>query len=289
MKTEDAVDSFLRQKRREGKSHWTIDGYRTSILKFRVIAPPVAEDIDRRVVERFVDSLLDEAIRPETVAHHCRGVKVFCRWLHEEEILDANPWARVKIPKVPAKMHNNLPTRDDFDRLCAACDQRTLAGRRDLAVLHFLFETGVRVSELAGLKKSDVDFDLGQARVFGKGAKERFVFFGRKTSLALTRYRMRLERGDDPPTFFVTSRAEPLTENTVRLMLKRLTLKSGVTADTNPHAFRHAFATAYLRNGGDLHSLQRLLGHASLAIVTTYLSLVTEDLSAKHRQFSPLA
>ena len=293
MRFTEAVDDFLRVKRREGLTQSTLDGYRRTLAGF---AKSLSEDdlalADRRAYDRFIDGFYERGCSKATVAHHWRGLKVFSRWALDEKLIDDDPFTRMKAPKLDVRLHDNLITRDDFDKLIAACPPRTFAGRRDRAVLDFLYETGVRVSELSGLRTDDVDLDAGRAKVWGKGSKERFVFFGPTTALAMEKYRQmfrRMWQKPDPYLFFVSINLVPMTESMVRQMLLRRAKDAGVTRDVNPHAFRHAFATQFLRNGGDLNSLQRLLGHANLAIVTRYLSLVTDDLAEKHARHSPLA
>jgi site-specific recombinase XerD len=288
MKYSDAVDDFLRVKRREGLSQSTIDGYRRTLASFGKSVPGDLFPPTRQDYERFIDGYYDRGVSKATIAHHWRNLKVFSRWATEEGLCE-DTFAKIKAPKVDVRLHANLLSLKDFEALVAACPPKTLLGRRDRAILHVLYETGVRVGELCAMKDEDVDLDLGRAKVWGKGSKERFVFFGDRTALAMTRYRMMLRRIKEPTLFFVTQDMAPMNEQMVRLMLIRRAKAAGVTADVNPHAFRHAFATNYLRAGGDLNSLQRILGHASLAIVTRYLSLATDDLAVKHRQFSPLS
>lgn len=290
MNLTDAVDDFLRVKRREGLSPTTINGYRKSLLKFQSTSKTQAvEELDRKDYEAFLDDCMDRGLTKDTVAHYYRELKVFARWCHEEQLVGSNAFARIKTPRLDARLKTNLLTRKDFDAMVATCDAKNIIGRRDIAILHFLYETGVRVSEICSMAAEDVDLDLGRAKVWGKGSKERFVFFGNPTALAMQRYRMKLKHYREPMMFFVTRDLQPMVGNTVAQMLIRRAAKAGVTADVNPHAFRHAFATSYLRSGGDLHSLQRILGHASLAIVTRYLSLVTDDLALKHGKFGPLS
>lgn len=285
----DARDQFLRAKRREGLSPRTLEGYRKTLTKFLAETEAAAtDDLDRQAIERWIDDRMDDGMKPVTLAHYCREVKVWCRWLHEEGLAGVNAFAGVKMRKVTPDLHT-LISEASFEKMLAACPKATAGGRRDRAILCFLYDTGVRVGELVTLKAEDVDLDAGQAKVRGKGAKERIVFFGDETALALQRYRMRLETRVRPEMFFVTDTWQPMRPNTVNLLLARVAGRSGVGKPFNPHAFRHTFATNYLRAGGDLHSLQRLLGHADLQIVTRYLSLVTEDLAAKHKQFSPMA
>lgn len=292
MNLRDAHDYFISAKLGEGISPKTELGYRRSFQQF-VDALGDGDQIDvKRItvfaVRDFIRGLQQRELSQSTVARYVRELKVFCRWLRVEDLIPVDPFAdRVKVPTTDKLLLPFIPD-SDFKKLLAACNRRDHLGRRDYAILCFLWDTGVRVSELTGLQVEVVNLRSGIATVIGKGRKERTVFFSPATRSALLGYRARLGRLATSPYFFVSRSNQPLQPNAINQMLVRISKRAGVASSTNPHAFRHSFARNYLMAGGDLHSLQRLLGHATLEVVRLYLNLSTEDLATKHEQFSPM-
>lgn len=293
MNLRDAHDYFISAKVGEGISPKTEHGYRRSFQQF-VDSLGESDQTDVKVITVFsvrdyIRSLQARNLAPMSVARYVRELKVFCRWLRSEDLIPIDPFAdRVKVPTTHSPLMPYIPDAD-FKKLLEACDRRDHLGRRDYAILCFMWDTGVRVSELTGLRVENLDTRAGTAKVLGKGQKERIVFFDPATRAAMLGYRARLGRLASSPYFFVSRSNQPLKPNAINQLLVRLSKRAGVTVNTNPHAFRHSFARNYLMAGGDLHSLQRLLGHASLEIVKLYLNLSTGDLAQKHEQFSPMS
>jgi site-specific recombinase XerD len=157
---------------------------------------------------------------------------------------------------------------------------------RDRAIVVLFFDTGLRLSELAGLRPCDLRPD-GSAKVMGKGARERVVPVGSAARQALLRY-LRQEGGSDPnQPIFRSRRHGPLTARSIQQVFKRLKARAGIPGRCSPHTLRHTFARAFLVNGGDAFSLQRILGHATLDMVKRYVALADSDLAVRHRTASP--
>ena len=154
-----------------------------------------------------------------------------------------------------------------------------------------LLDTGLRASELVGLAVSDVNLDDGLLKVYGKGNKERVVPIGARVQRALWKYLQRHRpQPANPlcPILFLTASGRPITVDRLRTIIKKYASKAGIEGvRCSPHTFRHTFAVSYLRNGGDIFSLQRILGHSSLDIVRIYVNLAVADVKACHRRFSP--
>ena len=184
-------------------------------------------------------------------------------------------------------------TDDEFRAMIAACNPRNSIGRRDVAMLMLLMDTGVRVSEAVGLDVADVNLAQRTAQLrVTKGKRERTVFFSPQTALALTRYLGR-RRKDDGKLFMPIRQHASLTRITTgafRERLEKLAIAAGIDPKrVHPHAFRHTMATNYLREGGDPASLQAMLGHSDVSTtVRNYAHLVTADLQKKHDQFSSM-
>ena len=153
-----------------------------------------------------------------------------------------------------------------------------------------LLDTGLRISELVNLKMDDVHMDEGYLKVMGKGKKERIVPVGNNAQRALQRYLFRFRpKPNNPATnnVFLSTSSQPLTENSMKLMFTRLAHRSGVYR-LHAHLCRHTFATRFLINGGDVFSLQQILGHSTLEMVRHYVNLATSHIAIQHQKYSPL-
>jgi integrase/recombinase XerD len=160
-------------------------------------------------------------------------------------------------------------------------------------MLEFAYASGVRVSELIGLKSRDVSIDEGLAVVFGKGAKERIVPVGRAARSALVTYlreiRPHLVRGQAEGTVFLNARGRPLSRMGVWKILRKHVRRAGITKRVTPHTLRHSFATHLLEGGADLAAVQEMLGHADIATTQIYTHVEREYLRDVHRRYHPRA
>jgi integrase/recombinase XerD len=197
----------------------------------------------------------------------------------------------VRAPKLPRRLPKNL-SEDQVETLLGTPDVGTPLGLRDRAMLETLYATGLRVSELTGLKMAQVSLDMGVVRVLGKGSKERLVPLGEEAIAWIKRYletaRTALApkaRGD---AMFVTARGGPLTRQGFWALLKRYAVKAGIpAASLSPHVLRHAFATHLLNHGADLRVVQLLLGHADITTTTIYTHVARERLKSLHARHHP--
>jgi integrase/recombinase XerD len=209
------------------------------------------------------------------------------RFLVREEVIEANPVAKVEKVRVPTKVIETFSPAQ-VEALLATCNGRSFNGARLRAVILTLLDCGLRVSELCGLSLEDVSWDERTLRVMGKGSKERLVPFGEATRQALMGYVSR--RGEVPrqDALFVTCYGDPMSRRDAHRMLRRAGEKAELTGvRCSPHTFRHTCAVMYLRNGGDAFSLQRLLGHSSLEMTRRYAELAQTDVIDRHRACSP--
>lgn len=297
MQLDRAIDLYLQSKRAEGKTEATIRTYTDHLFRFAKDMPEIEEvsDIDKYSLQGYIAKLQARpTLKAVSVNSRVRSLRGFCSWLYEEELLRSNPFrterGRLKMPKFEQEVPETL-SDIDFRKLLATCDRSTNRGRRDEAILMFLFDTGVRVGELVNIQRERLDTRNRRAVVMGKGRKERNVFFSPQTAVALTRYLTRM--GDrawvESEWVFMGWRGRRMTTYGVNQMLDRRAKEAGVTARCNPHTFRHTFATNYLRMGGDPATLQRILGHSDISTtVRIYTHLVGDDLAKAHDQFSPM-
>jgi site-specific recombinase XerD len=216
-----------------------------------------------------------------------RALKAFFNWLHREGYTAAYRLRQLRNLRTQQKIEDIL-AEDEIGRILATCDTRTRWGARDHAMLTLLLDTGLRMSELIGLKLRDVDLEAGSLKVLGKGNKERIVPFGVAAQKTVWRYvhQVRPEPlGAD--YLFLTLDGAPFTRDGFRSLIKRVGARAGVPR-LHPHLCRHTFATCYLINGGDVFSLQQILGHTTLEMVRRYVRLASAHVAVQHRKFSPM-
>ncbi|PYE55297.1 tyrosine-type recombinase/integrase [Deinococcus yavapaiensis] len=267
-------------------------------------------DVSRRTLARFLE---EQGIEPDTatltVSHlrayllwleeqglgpggihaHARGIKAVFNWAEKEELLTRNPAKRLELPSLPKERQPTVTTAV-AQALQKAC-KKTEQPLRDVAIVLTLFDTGVRVHELIGLKLEDLQFERGLVRVMGKGAKERYVPIGSRAMSAVSAYirRERHQRHAGVFNVFLGRSGEPLTRAGVSIRLAKLAKCIDVNREVcAPHAFRRGFAVEFLRNGGDVFTLQQIMGHSSLDMTRRYVTFLDDDLKAAHPRFSPV-
>lgn len=220
--------------------------------------------------------------------------KRFYRWALRERLLGTDPTLKLQAAKQPLRMPKTL-TEAQVEALLNAPDTSGALGLRDRTMLELMYASGLRVSELVGLKVLNVSLNDNVLRVFGKGNKERLVPFGEVASLWLKRYlaqpRAELLAGHASEALFVTRRGSTPGTAMSRVMFWMLVKKyaqlSGITAPLSPHTLRHAFATHLLNHGADLRAVQLLLGHVDISTTTIYTHVARERLKTLHAQHHP--
>lgn len=227
-------------------------------------------------------------LSPVAIRNYIRDLKTFAAWLADERYTTTHVLGTLRNPKADETPIEPF-SDEEIQRIFAALDPTDVFGIRDYVVLHTLWDTGLRVGELVALTLDDVDLVHGEIRVaHAKFGKWRDVGFGKQTHKFLTRY---LAMGRPTPVFeherrfFLSLDGYPLTEGTVQRLCTRLSHKTGI--HTHCHRFRHTFAVNMLRNGTDIRTLQKLMGHASIQILTRYLNLASADAVATHQNNSP--
>ena len=197
----------------------------------------------------------------------------------------------LKLPKTPRKVISTF-SQEQIQKILNSIDKKSSHGFRNYTMILLLLDTGIRLSELIGLQMEDIDFLQSFILVKGKGNKERVVPFGRQVRRTLRRYIMHSRPETDSPRtneVFLTDDGLPFQPRAVQSMLLRLSKRAKMSeVRLNPHRFRHTFATQYLVQGGDIFSLQKILGHSSLEVVRMYINLITSDILQQHRKFSPV-
>jgi integrase/recombinase XerD len=242
-------------------------------------------------VEAFLAAQYADRAKATSIARRLSSLRRFYALQVQLGTLSADPTLRVRSPKLPRRLPKNVSEKE-VDALLAAPVTDTVLGLRDRAMLETLYATGLRVSELTGLKIAQVSLDMGVVRVLGKGRKERLVPLGEEAIAWIKRYlaeaRTGLADGGKSDALFLTARRTPMTRQGFWLLIKRYGRKAGIpAARLSPHVLRHAFATHLLNHGADLRVVQLLLGHADITTTTIYTHVARERLKQLHAQHHP--
>lgn len=291
----DVVEEYLAALRVAGRSPRTTDWYRANLAEFirfleRDGRAATVADLQPAAVRRWLLALnaRDRQLAPSSLAGRVRTIKAFGTWIAAELDLPANPVRMVPIPRVPDRLVPSL--RDHEVARLVQTASESQQPQRDLALLLVMIDTGMRLSEVASLNAGDIDLIEGRCRVMGKGSRERLVPIGRRTRKALRGWSSaRRPSVAATSPLFVGRHGSRLSPRGVHQLVHRLARRAGIETRCSPHVLRHTFARAFLTNGGDVFSLQRILGHSprSIQVTRRYVELLDEDLRAVHRFASP--
>ena len=250
------------------------------------------ETVDFRTIRNYLGHLHD-GYKKTTIARKLSTIRSFFYFLEKRGLGKDNPAADIPTPKLGRYIPAYLQV-DDMFRLLEGPDRAKPLGLRDLAILEVLYSCGIRVSELAGLNLTSVDFDQRLVKVLGKGNKERIVPIGQHALKALNQYleatislRKRVigNRQDSP--LFINFRGGRLSTRSIERVIKKYEREQGLMTEITPHALRHSFATHLLDGGADLRSVQELLGHASLSTTQKYTHVSLDRLMAVYDKSHP--
>lgn len=244
------------------------------------------------VVRRYVDSLYKAGLASRSIARHITTLRNLYGHLIEKGAVDADPTAHLAAPRQWQSLPKYL-NKKQIDDLMASCDSSRPRGLRDRAMLELLYATGLRVSELCGVRVSELERNMGVVRVVGKGNKHRIVPVGRPALRAVEEYlgngRPRLLKGRASPYLFVTNRGGAMTRQAFWLLLAGYGKKAGIFHDLTPHVLRHTFATHLLEGGADLRSLQSMLGHSDISTTQIYTHVLRSRLRRTVDEHHPRA
>jgi len=243
-------------------------------------------------LREFIYFLKDLGLAATTIRRQISALRTYYKFLVGEGIAARDPSERIESPKRWRVLPTVLSVAE-IDRLLAAPNTDEPLAIRDRALLEFAYATGVRVSELVGLKLQDILFTDGVARVFGKGAKERLVPVGRRALGAVSLYareiRPTLDRGKGRGILFLNARGTPLSRVGAWGVIKATARRAGISKRVTPHTLRHTFATHLLEGGADLRAVQEMLGHADLATTQLYTHVDRDYLRSVHKSYHPRA
>ena len=290
--TIDAYVSYLRDVRRMSPN--TVENYARDLASLAAFAERRGIDVgqlQRRDLEAFVRSLMSSGLAPRSVARTVACVRGFYRFVALERPDQKSPAEDLRAPRAWPALPKFLDL-EEVDRLLAQPDVSTERGLRDKALIEMLYATGMRVSELLGLKPGDLNLDEGYLTCTGKGDKQRIVPIGQQAADWVRRYirdgRPLLLPKRTSPWLFVNARdGGPLSRVGFWKVLKAYGIKAGITREISPHVLRHSFATHLLERGADLRAIQVMLGHADLSTTQIYTHVLEARLRAVYDRFHP--
>lgn len=278
----------------DGLAKATLDSYRTDLGRLAGwLAETQAEalrDARETTLTAFIAQLARQT-RASSQARYLSTLRRFYRWQVGRGHIAVDPTLKLANPSRPSRLPKTMSEKQ-VEQLLAAPDLDTPLGLRDRAMLETLYATGLRVSELVGLRVHEVSLADGVLRAFGKGSKERLVPLGQIAIDWLMRYlneaRSEILKGQHSDALFVTGRGGPMTRQAFWQLIKRYALLAGIAPEKlSPHVLRHAFATHLLNHGADLRVVQLLLGHADISTTQIYTHVARERLKSLHAIHHP--
>lgn len=259
-------------------------------MKYGNLAP---QKVERNHVQAFIEYINELGLAAQSQARILSGLKAFFKFLMVEELTDRDPCQLIEGPKLGRKLPDTLDL-DEIERMLNAFDLSTPEGFRNRAMLEVLYSSGLRVSELVDLKRSNVYRDIGFLRIIGKGKKERLAPIGREAMKYLTLYenevrvRVPVKPGHENYVF-LNRRGAKLTRVMIFTIIKQIALTAGIRKSISPHTFRHSFATHLIEGGADLRAVQEMLGHESITTTEIYTHLDRDYLRQVIQEFHPRA
>jgi len=275
---------------KNASSH-TVTNYKIDLKDFsETVKDKPVEQVTHLDVRLFLAKLKEKNFSKRSVARKMACIRSFFKFLYREGYIKSNPSSSLSTPKIEKRLPLFL-NADDVVRLLESPDPSDYIGLRDRAILETLYSTGIRVSELVGLSKEDIDFISGVLKVYGKGKKERLVPIGDKALRAIRAYFEKIgvtEINEKKPVFLNKSKTR-VSDRAVRRIVDKYIRKASLNENISPHSLRHSFATHMLDRGADLRSVQELLGHANLSTTQIYTHVTTERLKAIYDKVHPRA
>lgn len=273
----EKIKLFLSSKKIEGLSKNTLDSYKLELGIFAERVKKRTNEISTADIRVFLGSF--EHLKMSSISRKLSVLKSFFGWLTFEELLDRDPTAKLKPPKLEKRLPKALSI-EELEMLREACKTN-----RQRALIEVLYATGCRLSEVQQLNRKDIDFNTQSCKVIGKGDKEREVYFSFKAIYHLRKYLM--TRLDDEQALFITERRpyRRLSHRGIQREIGIIAIEAKLEKKVSPHTLRHTFATLTLNNGADLVAVQHLLGHSDPSTTQGYAVLSEERKRQAHRKY----
>jgi integrase/recombinase XerC len=297
----DEIDRFLNYQQTErNASELTLKSYSEDLTALadyleeaREGCCPSPSEVSPFELRGYVGALHEAEYAKSTIARRLASLRSFYRFGQREGWVENNPAKALRNPRQGRTLPHFL-SAEDIGHLLRAPSAKTVAGKRDRAILETMYSAGLRVSEAVGLNDGDLDFRAGLARVRGKGKRERFAPLGSYATEAIAKWldvrklHVSEPSGAEAPVF-VNKFGKRITTRSVARMLEKYLKEAGLDGRTSPHSLRHSFATHLLDRGADIRSVQELLGHKSLVTTQIYTHVSTAGLREIYEKTHPRA
>ncbi|MDO8527551.1 MAG: site-specific tyrosine recombinase XerD [Deltaproteobacteria bacterium] len=288
----DQYLNYLRVERRLAVN--SLEAYASDLRFFSAFVKSEKVSSPGKITEShllaFLVDLHRKKLKGRSVARYLVSLRGWFGFMLNEKHIAADPTAQIEMPRAMKKLPHFLSLKE-IDQILQSCDVKNPKGLRNFCILHFLYATGLRVSELTGLKVGHLDFEAGYLLTMGKGSKERIVPMGREAMAALKKY---LEEGrplllgkKQTESVFISSRGTALTRQRVWQILIAMARQAGLNKRITPHMLRHSFATHLLERGADLRSVQTMLGHSDVTTTQIYTHVSATHLKSLYDKFHP--
>lgn len=282
----EAIHEFILASEADGRSTSTLTWYKSLMGAFeRAFPDAYVQQVTANEIRQYIVSVRKRYDVEDTVSAHTRSLHKFWKWASLEYDIP-NPMRNIKYPNKPQAKPRAV-SLEDIKKMFQAT-RKSVSGERDRAILAFLLDTGCRAAGLCNLELADLDIELQKALVTEKGNKTRGIVFGQRTKALLMEWMAKREP-NVPYVFHNLETLEPLRPNGLYQLLRRLAKRAGVTK-FNPHGFRHTFAKEYIKSGGDLATLSRLMGHRDVSTTVSHYTIFTDrEIAESHERFSPMS
>lgn len=288
------ISEFLWVGASENKSATTMENYKYALQAFLDFTGDIdMNDLEQRLIRKYIAYDLSRTVNgnpvsSQTVLKHFSVIRNFCNWAYSERIIDTNPATGIRPPNTGDEMPRTL-SEEELKKVF-----RQLSGKdrfRDKLIFELFLSTGIRLNECASLNVEDIDFENRYVHILhGKGGKQGRVPLEPTVAKDMSTYIHRFRDALDGETaLFVNYRGTRLERRGIQTMIKRVLNNAGVDKKAGPHVLRHTFSTEFLRAGGGLEQLRKILRHSSITVTEKYLHLIDEDVQVEHLKISPIA
>lgn len=284
MKVQEQVKVYLDYcKFRKELDEKTLKAYRIDLRQYFEFIH--SEEPNKSEIEEFIIEL-HKKYEQKTVKRKIASIKAFYNYLEEEELVEKNPFRRIKVGFKEMVILPRIIPREEIEQLLNymyACARKPGGSEnkywlRDMCVVEMFFATGARVYEISNIRMECINLNSGLICIMGKGGKERYVQIGEESVLSLLKkyYQANEEAIKKSGYFFVNQRGKRYSEQSIRIMMKKYTKQAGIERNVTPHMFRHSFATYLIEEGVDVSFVQQILGHSSIKTTQIYIHIAAE-------------
>lgn len=272
----------------------TIKAYRIDLTQF--FSYVQSAEPEKETIEQYITDL-HKKYKQKTIKRKIASIKAFYSYLDEEELVEQNPFRKIKVKFKETIILPRIIPREEIEQLLnyIYASISSLSGiqykhtLRDASVIEVFFATGARVYEISNIRAENINLNSGLIRIMGKGRKERYIQISNTAVLDILRkyYEENEPEIKKSGYFFINNRGKRYTEQSIRLMLKKYTLKAGIQRKITPHMFRHSFATYLIEEGVDVSCVQQILGHSSIKTTQIYIHVAAKKQADILRELHP--